>query len=41
MCIYISIGRDVYVLDSVLVFPPLPIPALTLVKVQSYYMFIM
>lgn len=38
--IYLGIDIDVYVLDSRFVFPPLPIPASTLVRVQSCDMFI-
>ena len=39
--IYLGIDIDVKVLDSRYVFPPLPVPASTLVKMQSCYAFIM
>ena len=38
--IYLGIDIDVKVLDSRYLFPPLPLPTSTLVKVQSYYAFI-
>ena len=38
--IYIGIDIDVKVLDSRYVFPPLPVPASNLVKMQSCYAFI-